>query len=101
MLAPINDRVVVRRDTADSVTKGGIHIPGSAQKNDGCSGVVLAVGPGKPALNATWTAPPTRVPMSVKPEDRVIFSAYAGAKITIDNEELLVMSEDDILAIKS
>jgi chaperonin GroES len=39
--------------------------------------------------------------MSVKPEDRVIFSAYAGVKINIDGEELLVMSEDDILAIKS
>jgi chaperonin GroES len=110
MLTPINDRVVVRRDTADNVTKGGIHIPETAKKNDACSGTVIAVGPGKlfdayRSGNAYASDPnrtaALRAPMSVKPEDRVIFSAYAGVKINIDGEELLVMSEDDILAIKS
>lgn len=91
-LRPLHDRVVVRRVDAEAVTKGGIVIPdAAAEKAD--QGIVLAVGPGTRNDNGELTA------LDVQPNDRVIFGKFSGQTVKVDNEELLVLKEDDILAI--
>lgn len=86
-LQPVNDRVVVRRLPAEEKTAGGIIIPDTAKEKPQ-QGEIIAVGPGKVDYN-----------MQVKTGDRVLFGKYAGQELTYDGEELLVMREDDILAI--
>ncbi len=89
---PLNDRIVVKRLEAESTTKGGIVLP-EAAKEKPKEGIVKCVGNGKLLDSGE------RAPMQLKEEDRVIFSSYAGTEIKIDGEELLLMSEDDVLAI--
>jgi chaperonin GroES len=92
-LKPLSDRVVVRRVDSESVTKGGIFIPDAAtEKAD--QGTVLAVGPGKRnpqtgELNA----------LDVVVNDRVLFGKFAGQTVKVDGEELLILREEDILAV--
>jgi len=91
-LRPLSDRVVIRRVDSDTVTKGGIFIPdAAAEKAD--QGVVLAVGPGKRNDKDELIA------LDVAVNDQVLFGKFAGQTIKIDGEELLVLKEDDILAI--
>lgn len=92
-IRPLGDRVIVQRDEADDRTEAGIYLPEQA-KDTPKSGVVLAVGDG--ALN---TDTGERVPLEIKKGDRVIFSSYAGTEIKLEDEEYLIMSENDILAI--
>lgn len=89
---PIGDKVVVKRLEADEVTAGGIVIPTSAQERPQ-EGRVLSVGDGHLLPNGE------RVPHQVKEGDRVIFSRYAVTDITVNGEEMLIMGEQDILAI--
>lgn len=91
-LKPLHDRILVKRLEEEQVTKGGIIIPDSAKEKP-IKGEVVAAGPGKVADDGK------KIAMSVTPGDKVIFNKYAGTEIKIDGEELLIMREDDILAV--
>jgi chaperonin GroES len=91
-LEPLGDRVVLTRDESESKTTGGILLPDSA-KDKPARGRVVSVGNGKLLDDGT------RGKLQVKVGDRVIFSSYAGETFRVDDEELLLMREDDILAI--
>ena len=84
---PLGDRVLIKRLEAEEKTKSGIVLPGSAQEKPQMAQVV-AVGPGT-----------EEVRMEVKEGDKVIFSKYAGNEIKVDGEDLILMSQKDILAI--
>lgn len=90
-LKPLNDRVLVKRMEEEEKTAGGIIIPDSAKEKPQ-RGEVIAVGPGKVENGA-------RVELIVKAGDSVLFNKYAGTEFKVEGEELLVMREDDILAI--
>ena len=89
---PLGDKLVVQRVEAEKTSTGGIVLPESAQ-NQPARGRVLSVGNGSVLPNGR------RKIFQVKEGDRVIFSPWAGIEVKIDGEELLVMSESDILAI--
>lgn len=92
-IKPLHDRVVIRRLEEEKVSAGGIVLPDSAKEKP-AEGEVVAVGPGKAADNGTLVA------MNVKIGDKVLFGKYAGQEVKVDGEELLVMREDDIIAIR-
>lgn len=92
-LQPLGDRVVVERESSESKTAGGIVLPDSA-KDKPARGTIKAIGDGK--LNQKTGQ---RVPLQVKVGDRVLFSSYAGDEFKVDGQELLLMREDDILAV--
>lgn len=92
-IKPIGNKVLVERDEAESQTEAGIYLPESA-KDKPKSGVVRAVGTG--ALNHETGE---RVPVDLKKGDRVIFSSYAGTEIDVEGDKLLIMSEDEVLAV--
>ena len=91
-LRPLHDRVIVKRLENETKTASGIVIPdNAAEKPD--QGEVLAVGPGKLDDNGS------RVAMSVKVGDRVLFGKYSGQTVKLNGDELLVMKEDDLFAV--
>ena len=98
-IRPLHDKIIVRRDEAEDRTSAGIILPEKA-KDTPKTGIVIAVGTG--TLN-TETGKLT--PLTVKKGDRVIFSSYAGSEIKLGEfgggnpEKVLVMSEDEVLAI--
>ncbi len=89
-IKPLNNRVLVKRFKAEK-TKGGILLPETAQEKPK-EGEVVAVGPGLRDEEGNLN------PMSVKIGDRILFSAYAGTEVQ-GQEELLIMSEEDILGV--
>lgn len=89
-LTPLHDRVVVRRIEEKESIKGGIIIPDSAKEKQQ-EGEVIAVGSGKREKGEL-------IPLDVKPGDRVLFGKYSGTEIKIDDEELLILREEEILA---
>jgi chaperonin GroES len=91
-LQPLGDKVVVERDESESKTAGGIVLPDTA-KDKPSRGTIVAVGTGKLLDDGT------RGPMQVKKGDRILFTSYAPETISIDDEEFLLMSEGDILAV--
>ncbi|QDU87621.1 10 kDa chaperonin [Pirellulimonas nuda] len=91
-LQPMGDKVVVRRDESEDVTAGGIVLPDSS-KDKPNRGTIASVGPGKMLDDGK------RGPMQVKVGDRVLFTSYAPETITIGDEEMLLLSESDILAV--
>ena len=91
-LQPLGDRVVVSRDESEDVTAGGIVLPDSA-KDKPSRGTIVSVGTGKLLDDGS------RGELQVKNGDRVLFTSYAPETITIDDEEYLLMSESDILAV--
>ena len=91
-LQPLNERVVVQRAESEEVTAGGIVLPDSAQDKP-ARGTILAVGPGRVLDDGS------RGQLQVKVGDSVLFSSYAGETFKVDDEELLLMREDDILAV--
>lgn len=91
-LQPLGDKVVVERDTVEEKTAGGIYIPDAA-KDKPARGTIIAIGTGKLLDDGT------RGKMQVKKGDRVLFTSYAPETIKLDDDELLLMSETDILAI--
>jgi chaperonin GroES len=91
-IRPLHDRVVVKRVAEETVTAGGIVLPGSAAEKPS-QGEVIAVGGGKPLDNGQ-----TR-PMELKVGDKVLFGKYSGSEVKIDGEELVVMREDDIMGV--
>jgi chaperonin GroES len=91
-LQPLGDRVVVERDESEETTAGGIVLPDSAQDKP-ARGKVVSVGEGRLLDDGT------RSQLQVKKGDRVIFSSYAGETFKVGDDELLLMREDDILAV--
>jgi chaperonin GroES len=91
-LQPLGDKVVVERDETEEKTAGGIYIPDAA-KDKPSRGKIIAVGTGKLLDDGT------RGEMQVKKGDRILFTSYAPETIKIDDDEFLLMSETDILAI--
>ncbi|MFI4897446.1 MAG: co-chaperone GroES [Phycisphaerales bacterium JB059] len=92
-IRPLHDKILVRRDEALGVTESGIYLP-EGSKDKPKTGVVEAVGDG--SLN---TETGERAPLTVQAGDRVIFSSYAGTEVKLNDDELLIMSEDEVLAI--
>ena len=91
-IVPLGDKVVVHRLKAEERTAGGIVLPDSAQEKPH-QGKVLSIGDGRLLENGH------RLRMQVKEGDRVMFSSYAGNEVNVDGDTLLIMSEDDILAV--
>ena len=91
-LVPLSDNVVVRRTEGEEKTAGGIVLPDTARERPR-EGKILSVGDGRLLEDGRRTA------MQVKEGDRVIFSPYAGTEVEVDGDELLIMSEEDILAV--
>ena len=90
---PLSDRVLVRRTDEEETSEGGIVLPGSAAEKPS-QGEVLAVGPGKTLESGEVQAIP------VKKGDMIVFGQYAGSNtVKVDGEELVVLSESDILGI--
>ena len=92
-LKPLHDHVIIKPITEDEVTKAGIVLPDTVDKEKPEKGQVMAVGPGKLMDNGQ------RASMSVKEGDKVMFKKYSPDEIKVDNEEYLVISESDIMAI--
>jgi chaperonin GroES len=93
-LTPLGDRVVVKPDPEEQKTRSGIVIPDSAKEKPS-EGAVVAVGMGRILDNGQ------KVPLEVKIGDKVIYSKYGGNEVKIDEEEYVILSERDILAVKS
>ncbi len=90
---PLGDKILIKRAEAQTKTDSGIYLPESA-KDKPKQGSVVAIGSG--ILNKKTGE---YLPFSVKKGDQVIFTSYAGTEVKIDGEELLIMTEDDILGI--
>ena len=91
-LQPLGERVVVERDESEEKTAGGIVLPDTA-KDKPARGKIVSVGNGRLLDDGT------RGVLQVKVGDRVIFSSYAGETFKVEDRELLLMREDDILAV--
>jgi chaperonin GroES len=89
---PLNDRVLVKRLEPEEKKKGGIIIPDTAKEKPQ-EGKVIEAGPGKVGDDGKRTA------LAVKKGDRVLFGKYSGTEVKIADEELIIMREDDILAV--
>ncbi|GAB4172657.1 MAG: co-chaperone GroES [Wenzhouxiangellaceae bacterium] len=91
-LRPLHDRVIVKRLEEERTSPGGIVIPDTAAEKP-IRGEVLAVGNGKILEDGS------KRELDVKVGDKVLFGKYAGTEVKVDGEELLVMREDDIMAV--
>jgi len=91
-LQPLGDRVVLEREESESRTAGGIVLPDTA-KDKPARGTVVSVGDGRLLDDGT------RAPFQVKVGDRVVFSSYAGDEFKLCERKLLLLREEDILAI--
>lgn len=89
---PIGDKILLKRLQAEEKTKGGIVLPETAKEKPK-EGRVIALGEGKLLYNGS------RAPFTVKENDRVLFTSYAGTEVKVEGEEYLILSEDEILAI--
>lgn len=90
---PLNDRVLVEALDQESKTKGGIIIPDTAKEKPQ-QGKVLAVGAGRRAESTGEL-----IPLDVKVGDTVVYSKYGGTEITVDGQDLLILSGRDVLAV--
>ena len=86
-LAPLADRVVLKQLVAEETTASGIVLPGQAQEKPQVA-VVVAVGPGTKDEK-----------MELKVKDQVVFSKYAGTEVKIEDEELIIIKQQDVLAV--
>jgi len=91
-LQPLDDRIVVRPSEAEEKTASGLVIPDTAKEKPQ-QGEVLAVGPGRRA-DGTGEL----IPLDIKTGDKVVYSKYGGTEITIDGEDLLILTSRDVLA---
>ena len=93
MIRPLSDRILVRPDAGETVTKGGLLLPETAVQKP-LQGKVLAIGKGKTVNDGT------RVEVDVILEDTVLYGKHVGTKVTAqDGEELLILKEEEILAV--
>jgi len=88
----LSDRLVVKRTVEQEKTKGGIIIPDTAKEKP-LEGVIVAVGNGKVLKSGKVLA------LDVKAGDRVLFGKYTGTEVKIDGEDLVLLREDDVLAV--
>ena len=91
-LQPLSDRVIIKPQEAEEVTKSGLYLPDTAKEKP-IEGLVVAAGPGK------VTEDGKSIPMSVKVNDKVLYGKYSGTEVTIDGSQYLIMRESDIFAI--
>jgi chaperonin GroES len=91
-IRPLGDRIVVRRLEEETKTAGGIYIPDSATEKP-AEGEIIAIGKGRVSDKGDVIA------MEVKVGDKVIFGKYSGSEVKVDNETLLIMREEDVLAV--
>jgi len=91
-IRPLHDRVIVQRMEEERTSPGGIVIPDTAKEKP-IRGKILAVGNGKILENGQVR------PLDVKVDDVVLFGKYSGTEVKVDGEEVLVMREDDIVAV--
>ena len=92
-LQPLEDRIVVRPGQSEETTASGLVIPDTAKEKPQ-QGEVLAVGPGRTSEQTGQV-----IPLSIKVGDTVIYSKYGGTEITVDGEDLLILSSRDVLAV--
>ena len=93
-LQPMADRVLVKPIEKEEMTKSGIYLPDTAKEKPQ-EGEVIAVGPGKMTEDGKRIAP------DVKVGDMVLYAKYGGAEIKIDDEEMMILRESDILAVRT
>jgi chaperonin GroES len=91
-LKPLGDRVVIKPSGREETTKSGLVIPDTAKEKPQ-EGTIIAVGPGRTDDDGK------HIKMDVKVGDKVLFAKYAGTEMKIDDDDLLILSEKDILAI--
>jgi chaperonin GroES len=91
-LRPLGDRVVLRPSAHEELTKSGIVIPDTVKEKPQ-EGMILSVGPGRVLDDGT------RETMDIKPGDKALYARYAGTEFKLDGEDLLIVSQKDILAI--
>jgi chaperonin GroES len=91
-LKPLGDRIVVKAAPHEEKTKGGLVLPDTVKEKP-IEGIVVAVGAGKIMDDGK------RQPMDLKVDDHIIYSKYSGTEVKLDGEELLVLSERDVLAV--
>ena len=91
-IRPLHDRILVKRLEEETKTAGGLFIPDAAKEKP-IQAKVIAVGSGKRDKDGKI------VPPEVKAGDRVLFSKYSGTEVKIDGDELLILREDDLLAV--
>ncbi|HTB65478.1 MAG TPA: co-chaperone GroES [Steroidobacteraceae bacterium] len=91
-IRPLHDRVIIKRLEEERTSPGGIVIPDSAAEKP-VQGKVMAVGKGKILEDGTIR------PLDVKVGDKILFGKYSGTEVKIDGDELVVMREDDLMAV--
>ena len=91
-LVPLGDRIVVRPKEREEMTKSGIVLPDTVKERPQ-EGKILAVGPGRTLDDGT------REPIEVKVGQKILFQKYAGTEFKLDDEELLILSQKDVLAV--
>ncbi len=91
-IRPLHDRIIVKRMEEERMSAGGIVIPDSAAEKPS-KGEVVAVGNGKQLDSGEIRA------LDVKAGDKVLFGKYSGTEVKVDGEDLLVMKEDDVMAV--
>ena len=91
-LKPLGDRVVVRPTPREEMTRSGIVLPDTAKERPQ-EGTILSVGPGRTLDDGSREA------IEVSPGQRVLFQKYAGTEFKLEDEELLILSQKDILAV--
>jgi chaperonin GroES len=91
-IRPLHDRVVIKRLEEERTSPGGIVIPDTATEKP-IRGEVIAVGKGKILENGEIR------PLDLKVGDRVLFGKYSGTEVKVDNQDVLVMREDDVMAV--
>ena len=93
-IRPLGERVVIKPLPREEISKGGIVIPDTAKEKPQ-EGEIVAVGPGKLSDDGK------RIAMEVKVGDKVVYSKYAGTEFKLDEEEVVILRESDILAVRS
>jgi len=91
-LRPLHDRVIVKRLEEENISKGGIIIPDTAKEKP-VQGEILAIGTGKLLESGDIRK------LDVKKGDKILFGKYAGTEVKLDGQDVLVMREDDIMAV--
>jgi chaperonin GroES len=91
-LQPLEDRIVVRANESEATTASGLVIPDTAKEKPQ-QGEVLAVGPGRRSEQSGEV-----IPLGIKVGDTVVYSKYGGTEITIDGDDLLILTSRDVLA---
>lgn len=92
-LRPLNDHLIVKPVLEDAITKSGIVLPDTVDKEKPEQGEVVAVGPGRALDNGS------RLEMSVKVGNKILFKKYSPDEIKVKGEDFLVLSESDVIAI--